>query len=250
MNFSIKYFTVFFLAMLFAVAEIAVSDESTDEVPVQHVDFEDKAVAFEKLEEDEREFINKFVEISNSGDIEQLKTIINKESLKCIDNDNQNFFEERFLKVVNYNIPDEYKILFLEGIRELPEGEKDEVAKFLYNPIEPTHALMFAYKKNATGKFVYRELIKDEDGFSLLYACPTDNGLARFNEVLEGRKKAFARADKLFTELKDPLRGELIALLKKGDKISAVKKYVLDAKENTAYAITVINLLEEEVNKK
>jgi hypothetical protein len=78
----------------------------------------------------------------------------------------------------------------------------------------------------------------------LVNPCPTEAGLKFFHEQMALGTKQTVDAHKLVSELKDPLKSDILGLLRQGRKIDAIKKYQSATGADLTTAVTVIKILD------
>jgi hypothetical protein len=75
--------------------------------------------------------------------------------------------------------------------------------------------------------------------------CPNEKGVAILREQADTGAAQKQRAQQLYSELKDPLLGELKAMLKQGQLIDAIHRYQAATGADLTTAKTVIDVVRE-----
>jgi len=109
-------------------------------------------------------------------------------------------------------------------------------------PIQPTYELQL----NFEGLVMVRFLAPDHGSWYEVFPCPNDKGMAMFHKAAIDREQQRQKFAQLAAELKDPLRGELKALLAKGQKIDAIHAYQNATGADLTTAHGVIELIDQQ----
>jgi hypothetical protein len=192
-----------------------------------------------------QQFAAKYVAALKSKDPARMKALIHPEVLAC-----KNFAE--YFNVANISgqvFVDPpgpgYKVTFTT----LPIDAKPPLLppdKFKY-PIQPSHELQIDWNRNADGSSptALIQSIAEKDGaWYLVYPCPNDEGMKFVHEMIAKGREQKEHALTLASQLQDPLKSELLALLKQGRKIDAIKKYQSTTGVDLTTAVQVIDVLQ------
>jgi hypothetical protein len=116
-------------------------------------------------------------------------------------------------------------------------------------PVKPTYTAQLDFP--AVGNSSYTallEIAEDRGDLYLAVPCPTEKGMDLFEAQQKKRAQQQAEANKLASEVKDPLRSELLQLLKDQHKIWAVRAYEKATNRDETTAVMVIEALQEKPN--
>jgi hypothetical protein len=112
-------------------------------------------------------------------------------------------------------------------------------------PVEPTYELHLKFDKSNTE--LVRYLAPAGKAWYMVLPCPNEKGIAFVHENALKAKAQKEQAAKLVAELKEPLRGELLALLKQRRLLEAVKFYQkTTGQQDFTLAVMVINAIDPE----
>ena len=205
----------------------------------------------------QKNYVARYVQAINSKNKQQLKELMHPSYLNCMNNSNQDYYEDIIQRTLKYNIPDNYEVsvevlsgdaiikeedAILKGVEGAKQGD-------LSYPIKPTHQLQIDF---STGKYssttIVRKLVQEGDNFYEVSVCPSMAMIEKFREMKIKKAAEQLRAKKLFQELKDPLLSELTKLIKEGKKIDAWKKYSEVTGEILATAKEVLSYIELDNN--
>ncbi|SRR5579883_65897 len=115
---------------------------------------------------------------------------------------------------------------------------------FFY-PLQPQYELRLQFDEARTE--VIRYLAPAGERWYVVVPCPNEKGMAYLREQKAAAKAQKERAAQLLAELKDPLRGELTAMLKQHRLRDAVKRYQqATGLQDLTLAVMVMNALDPE----
>src|SRR5579872_4546268 len=112
-------------------------------------------------------------------------------------------------------------------------------------PVEPTYELHL--KLDKTNTELVRYLAPAGKAWYMVLPCPNEKGIAFVHENVLKAKAQKERTAQLVAELKNPLRGELLALLKQNQMLAAVRRYQsATGLQDFTLAVMVINAIDPE----
>jgi hypothetical protein len=170
--------------------------------------------------------------------------LVHPASLACRNKDNEEVFADRVAwrqGIVTARKP-------YVTIQELPSQMKlfDHMAKNGYpTPVRPTHAIHVDLGRvGKTDRSLIAFVVSERGSWYEVDPCPTREAVAQFraNKVREAAERS--KANELATSLRGPLRAEIIALLKEGQKVGAIKRYRDATGVDLAMANRVVEALE------
>lgn len=199
------------------------------------------------VEPAEEEFVKEYVAAVEAKDVARLKKLVHPECLAPINDENRDYYDDYFSGEIEKSIPDNYEIIDVTAIDKDAPLMMTEVFSY---PVRPTHWVQIDFM---TGPYesesILRQIVKFEDTWYMVVPCPKPEAMKQFREAQIKKEEQKARAEALYQELKNPLRSELIELLKEGDKIQAWKRYSSKTGESLAMAKEVLLPLEEFVKE-
>lgn len=113
-------------------------------------------------------------------------------------------------------------------------------------PVEASHQLEIQSREGpttATAAFFF--IAKSGTAWYTLIPCPKPGAQEWAKRQSEAGARQQARADSLVNTLKDPLRAELLDLLKQGKKVSAVFRYMEVTHADNTTAVMVVEALQK-----
>jgi hypothetical protein len=195
--------------------------------------------------ESQQQFAQAYVVALQSHDPARVKKLMHPQLLACENAATQEFFESGIQHEFD-NVPGPgYKIT----VSPLPSNAVPPLVPpgtFKY-PVQPTNQLQIDWTRNGNAlsidSIVQPIALKDGKWY-LVDPCPTEAGLKLFREQMAAGTKQTVNAHKLASELKDPLKSDILGLLQQGRKIDAIKRYQSATGADLTTAVTVINILD------
>ena len=164
----------------------------------------------------QRELARKVVDAMYSRDFAQLKSLIAPSTLKCIGK-SEDFLIDRMKKQFELPISKNYKLT----ITKLPPGVMGP-NKYATYPMLPTHLMGMEFTDRDGDTATVNLTIGQEDGqWYEAQPCPTEAGMERFAKLVQMRQQRHARAQAAMSQVKDPVKSQLLALISKHDSVAA-----------------------------
>ncbi len=164
----------------------------------------------------QRELARKVVDAMSAKDFDALKALIAPSTLQCIGK-NQDFLIDRMKKQFELPISKKYKLT----ITKLPQGVMGP-NKYATFPMQPTHLMGMEFTDQDGDTATVNLTIGQEDGkWYESQPCPTEAGMERFAKLVQMRQQRRARAQAAMSQVKDPVKSQLLALISKHDSVAA-----------------------------
>jgi hypothetical protein len=165
-----------------------------------------------------RALAEKFVQSVNAKDPVKMRALIPPTTLKCFDKSSAPFLDAWIANRFRYQIPNDYRL----SITPIPPV-MSKSSKLETYPVPGTHLLLFEYSV-ANNPVSVTQAIGIEDGnWYLTPPCPTAAGMDRFTKTEAIRAAGRERADRIYPQLRDPLKSQLLALIAKHKNANAMK---------------------------
>lgn len=191
-------------------------------------------------------FVREYVEAIRSKDIHRFEQTFHPTFRECISPETQAFFDFLFSRQDPPNTG--YRITSIK-----PEDPKQPTAAgflppegFTF-PVRPTHTIQIDFDPTKDGTSLYSSILSvapDHGGWYWVGPCPNAKGMELFRERMKAQEQQKAEAKKLASEIKDPLLGEIQDLLRKGQKVQAIKKYSAATGKDLTTSFQVVDLVE------
>ena len=167
-------------------------------------------------------FVPNYISALRSHDTARIRTFLHPQVLGCMNEKSQEYFDYLARSEARDDVEGEYKITQVGAMSGpapmlgLPEDG------FRY-PIQPAYEVHVEFKDGQLE--LIRFLAESHGEWFELYPCPNEKGIVLVHEYMLRGEEQRRRAAQLAAELKDPLLGELKALVKQQRIIDAVKRY-------------------------
>ncbi len=190
------------------------------------------------LTDAQRRFADAFIAAANAKDDKAMRKLILPESLACYDKSTEPYLDEWVKRRLRYTIPPDNQVRFL------PARRGDRRSRYLKLPARPTEVMLIEFH-TAEGKNIrMSRLVRLDNGaYHLVAPCFTGKAAAHFKRAQEKREAALRKAREIYPTLKDPLRSQLVTLIKKGKEHDAIERCMEDLKLDRRTAAAVVEIL-------
>ncbi len=190
----------------------------------------------------ESTFVKPWVEALRSKDQARMERFLHPAVRACINPGNKDFFDFAFEQEAHANISGPYRITKIEPMRQAAPAFLP--AEDVQYPVQPTYEVNIEFEQS---NHLFAMFLAPANGYWFeVFPCPNEKGMAYLRERLKAGDEQKKKAAQLLAELKEPLRGELRALLGRELKFDAIKKYQAATHADLTTAVAVINALQQE----
>jgi hypothetical protein len=171
---------------------------------------------FEKGTPGQQALAHKVANAMHSKDYAAMKPLFAPSTLKCIGK-NEDFLQDRIKRQFELPMSRKFKL----KITKLP---LDIVGKSKYStyPMTPTHLMGFEFDADDGNHDTVNLPIGQEGGqWYEAQPCPTQAGMERFAKLQHMRAVRHEHAKQAMTQVKDPVKSQLLALIGKHDSTQA-----------------------------
>jgi hypothetical protein len=192
----------------------------------------------------QRVFADAYLAAVTGSDVNKYKALLHPRTRACMNAENADYFSSIFKRRIN-KVPLSPKT----SVETLPD-----TVPFLkmfedhgyHHPVQPTHAIHIDIATTGNSLFSISAFSVLENGkWYEILPCPTAKALEQMRITRARNDSITARAKVLAQELRDPLRAEILALLKDDQSIKAGKRYAEVEKVDYNTARLVIEALEK-----
>jgi hypothetical protein len=174
--------------------------------------------AAEKGTPAQQAFAHKVADIMHRKDYAAMKLLYAPSTLKCIGK-NEDFLEDRIKRQFELPISRQFKL----KITKLPANIVGP-SKYATYPMLPTHLMGMDFTADDGNHDTVNLPIGQEDGkWYEAQPCPTEAGMERFGKLQHMKEVRREHAKQAVTQVKDPVKSQLLALIGKHDSVSAWK---------------------------
>ena len=192
----------------------------------------------------QRAFADAYLAAVTGSDVNRYKALLHPRTRACMSAENADYFNSIFKRRIN-KIPLSPKT----SVETLPDTVpflKVFEAQGYHNPVRPTHVIHIDIATTGNSLFSISAFSALENGrWYEILPCPTAKALEQMRISRARNDSIAARAKVLAHELRDPLRAEILALLKQDESIKAGKRYAETAKVDYNTARLVVEELEK-----
>lgn len=187
-------------------------------------------------------FAAQYVAAMNAKDVARVLTFFHPKSVACITPDTKDYYDGAMKVSVSESIPANYTFSVM-AVNEDNLKAIESMARF---PVKPTSELHIDYQQGDDAGSVVLWLARENGRWFADQPCATEQTLKEFRDGAAARKEAMARYKSLADSIKDPLRSDLIAMLRKHETGSATDRYHKASGQDMKTSMFVINELKAE----
>jgi hypothetical protein len=191
---------------------------------------------------DVKNFVTQFVVATNAKDTARLRSFLYSKSLACITPENKDYYDA-MASHIGEPIPPNYKFSVMpvnEGNLKALEGMGQ---RWTVKPMQELH-IDYQQGDDVGGYVVY--LIHENGRWFYDFPCATDAEIKRFRDNAAANEAALAHYKALAAQIKEPLRSELLGLIRAHETASATDRYHQVTGQDYKTSMYVIHELKEE----
>jgi len=192
--------------------------------------------------EDVRAFAARYVAAINAGDAARILAMYNSQSLACITPENKDFYDTVMPIHPSDHVPPGYTVSLLpvnqDTLRVLADTETF--------PIKPLNELHIDYQQGEESGTVILWLVRENGRLMGDFPCATESALKQYRDQAPQRRELEAHYKSLAAGIQQPLRDELLALLRDHKRSSAITRYREASGQDYKTAIFVLNDLAQQ----
>jgi hypothetical protein len=194
--------------------------------------------------DDVRALAARYVAAINAKDAAQILAMYSSKSLACITPQTKDFYDEVMPVHSRDHVPAGYTISMLP----VNEDNLKALADYETFPVKPLNELHIDYQQGEESGTVVIWLARENGRWVGDFPCATETALKRYRDEAPQRKELEAHYKALADGIQQPLRGELIAMLRDHKRSSAITRYHEASGKDYKTSIYVINDLEQHLD--
>jgi hypothetical protein len=194
---------------------------------------------------DIKEFVAQYVAALNAKDTVRLNSFLHPKSIACVTKDTKPYYDEGMAIHLRDPIPANYTYTLSPLDTKAPQP-LEGYAQF---PVRPSHQLQIEYDEGEDHGVVLVWLVQEKDRWLQDDPCATEQVLKQFRDDEPARKERVAKHKALVAAIQEPLRSELLALLREHKTVTATKRYQEASGENYETSMFVIYELTPEARQ-
>jgi hypothetical protein len=191
-----------------------------------------------------RVFASQYVMAFNSKDPRQLLALQHPTSLACITPENKDYYDGALAMQMRDSVPANYTV----SVMTPNEGNLKALESMgMRWPLKPEQEVHIDYQEgeDATGIVVY--LVRQNGRWFGDFPCATDATIKQFRDGAAERQAAAARYKAIADGIKEPLRSELIGLLRAHETGRATERYRNTSGQDGRTSMLVMDALRDEI---
>jgi hypothetical protein len=184
-------------------------------------------------------FVTEYIAAYNAKDAARLQALYDSKSRACITAEDKDFYDASLAAMWREPIPAKYT----STISAVDENNLKGIESFGHFPLKPTRELHIDYQQGDDAGTVVVYLVQENGRWRADQPCPTEQTVKRFRDEAPARKEREAHYRLLVGTIQEPLRSQLIALLRDHKTGEAIDRYKAASGQDTQTAMLVINQL-------
>ena len=191
---------------------------------------------------DVKAFVAQYVAAFNAKDMARMHALYHPKSLACITPENKSFYDDEMAARWRDPIPANYTF----KISPLNENNLKAIEQFGAFPVRPGQELQINYQQGFDGGVMVIYLVRENGRLFDDYPCVSEQYVRQYRDDADAREKRAAHFKALAAAIKEPLRSQLIALLREHNTPEATKRYKEATGQDSATSMRVIDALAHE----
>jgi hypothetical protein len=184
-------------------------------------------------------FAAQYVAAINAKDAAGLQALYGSESRACIAAEDRDFYDTTLAGLLRDPIPTKHTVT----VSAVDENNLRAIEAFGKFPRKPERELHIDYQQGDDLRTVVLYLVEENGRWVADQPCPTADAIKKFHENAAAR----ARYKALAQSIHEPLRSELIGLLRQYETGSAIDRYHQASGEDMQTSMLVINALRDQL---
>jgi ribosomal protein L7/L12 len=201
--------------------------------------------AFAATDPQAQAFVEALVSAINSKDTAKRKALVHPDSLRCATAGSDALLDAQFARQARRAVPANVTW----SLTPAPPGLPLFADKLDY-PVRPTHRLQldFSTGPNRSTTMVL-QMARHGGAWRQVSACPKPETVAAAKAASQARAQHRQKVERLLKDLSPKVKDEVVALLKDGRRIDAIKAYRAASGEDLVTAKSVVDAIEEELGR-
>ena len=193
---------------------------------------------------DVKVFAAQYVAAFNSRDTARLYALQHPKSLACITAANKDYYDGALTMQMRDSIPVNYMV----SVMVPNEGNLNALESMgMRFPLKPEQEVHIDYQQGEDSSSVVVWVVRENGRLFGDFPCATDASIKQFHDGAAQRAAADARYKALADAIKEPLRSELVTMLRAHETGRAVDRYRGASGQDGQTSMFVINQLKNEI---
>ncbi len=188
---------------------------------------------------DVKTFVTEYVAAFDAKDAARLQALYESKSRACIAAEDKEFYDFSLAVMWQDTIPPKYTFT----VSAVNENNLKAIETFGWFPLKPTHELHIDYQQGDDSGTVIVYLVRENGRWLADQPCATEQTVKQFRDGAPARKAAEAHYKALARAIREPLRSQLVALLREHKTGDAIERYKKASGTDGQTAMLVIDQL-------
>lgn len=190
-------------------------------------------------------FVTEYVAAFNAKDAARLQALYDSESRACITAEDKDYYDFTLAMTWRSKIPANYTFT----VSAVNENNLKAIETFGRFPVKPARELHIDYQQGDDLGTVVIYLVQENGRWFADQPCASEQTLKQFRNDAPARKEREARYKSLAVGIQEPLRSQLIALLRNHETAQATDRYKEASGQDYKTAMYVIDQLAHEAKQ-
>jgi hypothetical protein len=187
-------------------------------------------------------FVKQYVTAWNAKDLARLYALNYSKSDACITPASKDFYDGSLAMQMRDSIPANYTVT----VSAVNEGNLKAIESLGRFPVKPARELHIYYQQGDDGGTVTVYLVKENGRWTDDFPCASEQSIKEFRDDAPENARLLAHYKALADGIKEPLRSELVKMLRAHETGSAIERYYKASGRDRKTSMYVINALKEE----
>jgi hypothetical protein len=187
-------------------------------------------------------FVAQYVAAFNAKDTARMHALYHPKSLACITPESKSFYDDEMANQWRDPIPASYTFK-ISAVNEDNLKAIEQLGPF---PVRPDQELQIDYQRGDDGGTEVIYLVREKGRWFDDYPCASDQTLKQYRDDAPARAERAARFKAIADGIKEPLRSQLIALLRENKTVDAITRYKESSGQDYGTSMYVIDVLAHE----
>jgi hypothetical protein len=190
-------------------------------------------------------FVTEYVAAFDSKDAGRLHALYDSRSRACLTGEGKDFYDTMQAFLWRNPIPEKYTFT----VSALNDTNMKAVESFGQFALKPTRELHIDYQQGDDVGSIVIYLVRENGRWRADQPCASEQSLKQFRDNEPARKEREAHFKSLADAIQEPVRSQLIALLRDHKTAQAIDRYKESSGQDGQTAMLVINQLAAQVRQ-
>lgn len=190
-------------------------------------------------------FVTEYVAAFDAKDASRLQALYDSKSQACIASEDKDFYEFSLAIMWRDPIPAKYT----SAVSPVNENNLKAIETFGRFPRKPERELHIDYQEGEDSGTVVVYLVRENGRWRADQPCPTEETLKKFRDDAPARKEREARYESLAAGIQEPLRSQLVTMLREHKTGEAIERFKKASGQDGQTSMLVMDQLARDAQK-